>query len=489
MIDPRTPVIVGTGQLTNRRSRAVHPLHLLEEAARLAASDARADVLPAVRSVLVPGIISHHHPAYATALAERLGLASGERLTTTTGGQTPQWLVARACDDIASGRIDAVLIAGAEAGDSGKRGGPNPEPNGTEDAMIGDRRLGPGPVEMATRVAAPATMYAMAESILAHHAGRTPGEQREWLGRFMAPFTHVAASHPELAWFPSSRSPAEISGIDGENRLVCEPYTKMLNAILTVDMGAALVLMSAEAADAAGVPRDRWVFPWAAADCTDVFYPCEREDLARTPALRAAVSRALDAAGVGLDDIATFDLYSCFPSAVQLACAEIGLSPDDRRGLTVTGGLPYFGGPGNNYVSHSIGITVQRCRENHGAMGMTTGMGWYFTKHAAGLYSSEPPPRGWRHPDCSDEQTRIEATAVPVDQGSEGDATVEAMTIFHHRERGALSAPIYARRPDGSRVVANAADPGLPAALSGTSLIGSIVRVRPGEAGPLYEPA
>src|SRR5690606_18969108 len=91
-----------------------------------------------------------------------------------------------------------------------------------------------------------------------------------------------------------------------------------------------------------------------------------------------------------------FDLYSCFASAVQIGCAELGLSEDDPRGLTVTGGLPYFGGPGNNYVTHSISEMMRRLRANPGKFGMVTANGNYVTKHSFGIYSTEPVQGTWQ---------------------------------------------------------------------------------------------
>jgi len=104
------------------------------------------------------------------------------------------------------------------------------------------------------------------------------------------------------------------------------------------------------------------VFPWAAASCNDVYFPVQRPQLGRSPGIRAAGEAVLGAAGITTADLDWFDLYSCFPSAVEAAVDALGLDPLDPRGLTVTGGLPYHGGPGNNYVTHSIGAMARRCR-------------------------------------------------------------------------------------------------------------------------------
>lgn len=494
-VDRRTPVIVGVGQTVNRGEEIVEPLDLMEQATLAAADDTGkgARVLARVQSVQVVNVLAGTDADPAGELARRLGIPDGDRLTTTIGGNTPQWLVNRACDQIVSGDLDAILVVGAEALASRRRARARDESRAAPQLagrVIGDARNGVGPAESAAGVVAPAQLYPWFESALAYRAGRTPDAQRDFLGRLMAPFTHVAAKNA-YAWFPEIATPEELSTVGPSNRLVGEPYTKRMNAMIQVDQGAALLVMSAAAARAARVPPERWVFPWAGADLHEVFFPVERPHLFAAPALRAAAAAAMDAAGLGVDDIDMFDLYSCFPCAVQMAAAALGLDPFDPRGMTVTGGHPYFGGPGNNYVTHAIAETVVRCRADAGAVGLVTGLGWYVTKHSVGVYSAEPPVGGWRHPELRSEQLAIDATALPLaGSGASGPAIVDAMTVLHDREAGPVAAPVVATLSDGFRVAAVPADPSLPRALSSMSLVGASIDIRPGPPGgaPRYDP-
>jgi len=495
-MDRRTPVLVGAGQVTNRRERVVSALDLMAEAATAAFADAGGRIAKAIDAVWVVHAMSWQTTAPARRVAERLALPPGDRATTTIGGNTPPWLVARACDAVARGELTAVLIVGAEAIDSARRG-PDQDPANQDpgardaagvDVVIGDDRWGVGPAEIAVGIGAPAHLYPLFESVLAARAGRSPAHQRAWLGELLAPMSERAAQHRDLAWFPTPLTAEQIAKPGEDNRLVAEPYTKRMNSIIQVDQGAALVVTSLETVADLGIPSDRVVFPWSAAECNDVFLPSERPDLGRSPAIAAAGAAALEAAGIGIDDVACFDLYSCFPSAMQIAADALGVDPLDPRGLTVTGAMPYFGGPGNNYATHAIATMMGCCRDQPGAVGLVTGLGWYITKHAIGLYAATPPPRGWRHADCRTDQARIDATAVPVADDTTGDAVIEAMTVIHDRNAGPTAAPVFARLGDGRRVVAAAADPHLPAALAGTTLVGATVRVRPGEGGHVYEP-
>ena len=160
----------------------------------------------------------------------------------------------------------------------------------------------------------------------------------------MARFTDVAATHP-CAWFPTRATAEELATPTADNRLISEPYTKRMNAFPFVDQAAALVMCSLAVAQEAGVD-DGAIFVWSGADAYEVRIPTARPELGRAVGLHAAVARTFAAAGVGADDMSAFDFYCCFPSAVEMAADAVGIALDDPRGLTVTGGLPYFGGPG-----------------------------------------------------------------------------------------------------------------------------------------------
>ena len=335
----------------------------------------------------------------------------------------------------------------------------------------------------------PHEVYPIFESAMAARAGRTLDEQRAWLGRLMAPFTAEAARHPDQAWFPSGRTPEELSTVTPANRMVCEPYTKLLNSILTVDMAAAFVIMAAEVAQDLRIPRDRWVFSWASASCNDVYFPAQRPDLSRSAGIRAAGSEMLAAAGIGIDDVSWFDLYSCFPAAVEAAIDALGLHTTDPRGFTVTGGLPYHGGPGNNYVSHSIVEIARRCRADPEGVGMVSGLGWYITKHSIGLWSAAPPPKGWQAPDMSHSQASIDSSTLQVVEASTtgGTARIDGYTVVHDRDAGPVSVPVFASTPGGHRVVARSDDPELAAAMSGGMFVGHEIDVKPADDHARFE--
>jgi acetyl-CoA C-acetyltransferase len=218
-------------------------------------------------------------------------------------------------------------------------------------------------------------------------------------------------------------------------------------------------MCSAEAAAAAGVPRDRWVFPLAGAHAVDEWFMSERAELAASPAINAAGRAALEHAGIGIDDVAYIDLYSCFPSAVQIAAAELGVFSTDERPLTLTGGLTFAGGPGNNYASHSIATAVAQLREDPEAFALTTALGWYVTKHACGIYAGRPGTAPVREIDAGDSKRTEPARTATASY--EGAVTIEAYTIPYSREGEPEAAIISSLTPAGGRALLRSSDPEL----------------------------
>ncbi len=500
--DPeRIPVVVAAGQ-SIEREHIVSPVDLMARASEEALAHVTA-LRAGIERLTVVDVMTRTGPAPATELARRIGAGVGGGPVcevTTIGGNTPQWLVNRASSDIAAGRLSVTLIVGAEAirSQRTRRSEGMPRDDGAidlaPDTVVGDDRPGVGPAESAIGLLAPVHVYPLFESVVAARAGHDATGHRQAMGRLFAPFSEQASLNP-YAWFPTARTPDEIATPSPTNRIVSEPYTKLMTAFLGSDQGAAVVVCSLAAARRAGV-ADRAVFIWSGAEATDVRFPAERPDPGRSPAI-AAAGRALfeaaghaagPSAGPGVDDLDLLDLYSCFPSAVELAAEALGLDVGDRRGLTVTGGLPYFGGPGNNYTTHSIGTVTDLLREGGPQrLGLATGLGWFITKHALGLYGSSPPPGGFRRGDTTAAQAQIDEsaveTALELDQAEE--ATVMAVTAVRDNSGTVTAAPLIARLADGRHMALAAADDEVLHAvgvLDVPGLVGGSVVVQPGPA-------
>lgn len=462
-MDERAPVIVGVGQVTQQpeTERPREPLALMAEAARLAERDAQAgDLLHELDSVRVVNIISWPSRDPARDLSNALAVAPREALYTSIGGNTPQSQVNQAAARIHAGEITTALIAGAECVYSARRARTKGidlgwSPRGTPAPDTGDRRSGINEIEAKHGATLPVNVYPMFENALRAHYKRSIEEHQRAIGALFERFSAAAAANG-YAWFREAKSAKEIATPSLDNRYIGFPYTKYMNSILDVDQGAALLLTSAAEARRLGIPEGRWVYLRGCGDATDKWFVSDRVDYHSSPAIRACGARALSMAGIGIGDVACFDLYSCFPSAVEIARDMLSIAHDDARPLTVTGGLPYFGGPGNNYVTHSIAAMVERLRSDRGTVGMVTANGWYITKHAAGLYSTDPPPGAWRRADPETDQAAIQAEASPAFVAEpSGAATVETYTVLFNRDGAPERGLVIGRVASGERFIAN----------------------------------
>jgi acetyl-CoA C-acetyltransferase len=243
-----------------------------------------------------------------------------------------------------------------------------------------------------------------------------------------------------------------------------------------VDQGAALVFASVEAANRLKIPGERWVYPYAGTDAHDTYAISERAELHRSPAIRIAGARALELAGVAIDDVDYADLYSCFPSAVQIAAAELGLPADDpARPLTVTGGLTFAGGPWSNYVTHSIATMAELLVANPGRRGLITANGGYLTKHSFGVYGTEPPTTEFRWEDMQSVIDREPTRQAAVEW--EGVGTVESWTTPFDRDGQPEKVFLAVRTPEESRSLALITDQAAAAATVKEDIAGAKVTV------------
>lgn len=484
-IDPRTPVLVGAGQFIQRPENpveALEPVAMMAEALAAADHDTGAPglVARATHTWVIKGAWPYTDPA--ALLNERLG-ATGTTGLSTDGGNTPQSLVNDACRRIFAGAADVVLIAGAEgiwsrrrARRSNERIPYTDQPDAAPDEVLGIDVFMNNKVELERGLRDPINLYPVFESAFRASRGEAMDEHRDRVAAMWHKFNQAAVANP-YSWIRTPMTAEEIRNPSTANRLIGFPYTKCMNSNWDLDLAAALIVCSAEAARAAGVPADRWLFPHSGTDGRDTDYVSNRGDLHSSPAIRVAGRRALELAGVGPDDVDYVDLYSCFPSAVQISATELGLGLE--RDLTLTGGLTFAGGPLNNYVTHSIATMAGRLRENPGSVGLCSANGGYLTKHAFGVYSTDPPTAGFRHQNCQDEIDQF--PSVDLDGDYSGEATIEAYTVMYGRSGPDESGPEVAlaavRTPNG-RQWARSTDPTLMAEMTQTEFIGTDVVVR-----------
>lgn len=463
-------MIVGVGQLTRRPPAGVdaawveaadEPVAMMATALRRAAADsgADADLLSRADRIAVVALMSWAYRNPALLLAEELGARPADLVLTGTGGNSPQALVDRAAADIRAGRLDVALLTGVEAIYTRRLAGRfgvnlqwTSQPDDTPAPIpFGSDRAGTSEQEMAVGLLMPVQIYPLFENALRAAAGESIEEHQLKISRLWSRFSDVASGNPH-AWSPEPLSPEQIRTPGPDNRMVGFPYPKHMNSNIQVDQAAAVIVTSVEAARSAGVPEERWVFPRSGGEANDHWFVSERNDLHSSPAIRLSGAKAFELDGSGIDDVSHVDLYSCFPCAVQFGADALGLGLDEPdRPLTVTGGLQFFGGPGNNYVMHSIASMCERLRSDPGALGLVSALGWYATKHAVGLYSTEPPTGGFRY-----ENVQGQVDALPSRRSTkdaEAESMVETYTVLHERDGTPSSAIVTAILDDGTRAL------------------------------------
>ena len=483
-LDDKTPVLVGCGDVTDTMTPATDarsPFDLLAQAGRLALADTGAPGIAAViDTVATLRLFSDTSPRFRTKLgastnppksvADRLGIDPTRSIYTSGGGNMPQYLVNLFAEQIARGDMRGALIVGGEAlrtqhacERTGLAGLWDEDPGGVPEFM-GDARRGWSDDEERHGMRVAIAMYPLIENAIRGARARTVPDHMRAMGELFAQFAAVAAAN-SLATRRDGFSAARLASVDAENRWIGFPYPRLMNANAYIDQSAAVVMTSVGVARALGIPRNKWVFLHGCADGNDHWFVSERAHLGQSPAMRHGVAKALAMANKTLDEIAIFDVYSCFPAAVEIACAEIGLAENDPRGLTITGGLPYFGGPGNSYVLHSTSEMVRQTRRRRGAFGLVTANGNYITKHSWGVYSTQQPSKPFERESPNVLQATLDALPkAPFTEAADGAAHIESYTVMHGKRGPELGIVIGREDATGRRFLSNVPDD--PAVLS-----------------------
>jgi acetyl-CoA C-acetyltransferase len=478
VIDPHTPVLIGGGQFTYRGTPELcpTPIELCALAAKAAAADSGLppSVLTGIDGLAVVGFTIDAGTSVASlpipkannppkTLAKALGANPAWQVYTHVGGNNPQALVNAVASRIAQGENKLVLLTGAEflgsmmklvqAGNFQALAG-HQQIEDEAPQMFGDGRDGCSSQEARYGLGFPSNVYPLFENAYRASLGRDLATHQAAMGALFAPFTQVAADNP-FAWFRHSHSAGDLITISPANRMVGYPYPKYLNAILQVDQSAGILMASYAHAKSLGVRDEAMVFLHGCADTIEKWDILDRVDYHSSPAMTLALSEALSMAGKAPSEMGFFDVYSCFPIAVELACDALGIAGDDPRGLTLTGGLPYFGGPGNNYSMHGLVEMIHRCQKDPSGFGLLNANGWYLTKHAVGIYSCAPTQGPWARRDPSTYQAQIDQMASPLMNAQpSGRATIETYTIIHSRD-GYRMGIVIGRDEAGHRFVAN----------------------------------
>jgi acetyl-CoA C-acetyltransferase len=478
-IADNTPIIVGVGQVSERLGtpeyRQLSPVDLAAEAAKAACADALSlaalapkidaifavrtvadSVSPPMRAMMAPFGSPNNTPA---AVARRLGAQPALMVYSPACGDEPQKLLGEACERLHTGEFKLALLCGGEAISTQRAAKAAKEMLDwaeQHDAPLQDRSEGNGSLRTRHmndhKMIMPTSVYPLFENARRKRLGLSKDAYAQEIGRLFAPFSAVAAANPHASsqklWTQDA-----IATISADNRMIADPHPISVVARDQVNLGAATLLTTVGTARELGIPESRWVYLHGYSEVNE--RPVlERQDLGASSAMALAYEKALAEAGASIAQIRHIDIYSCFPIAVFSAIDALGLDAQDPRGLTLTGGLPFFGGPGNNYSMHGIAEVVQRLRADPGSLGMVGANGGFLSTHAVGIYSTTP--KAWKNCDSSELQAQVNALPAPAfTREPEGWATVETYTVLHGKEGPSDVLVVGRLERTGERFIAN----------------------------------
>jgi acetyl-CoA C-acetyltransferase len=457
--EDRIPVIVGVGEIIDRPkdiADGLEPLDLLEQALRRAEEDAGARLLGEVQSLDVVNFLSWRYRDPEKLLAQRLGIAPAHCYYGPVGGESPIRYLHEAAQRIARGECSVAAVCGAEAQSTAtkaERTGVKlpwtPFAHDVEEPKRGAAFQKPLAVKLG--VFRPVTVYPFYEAASSAHWGQTPREAMAESGTLWARYSEAASQNPN-AWLKRRFTPDEITTPSADNRLIAWPYTKLMVANPTVNMGGALLLTSLARARAAGIAEDRLIYPLGGASAEDPRDYLLRDQFVESHPQNAVLSAALELAGGDGRRFDAIELYSCFPCVPKMARRTLGLGPDVQP--TVTGGLTFFGAPLNTYMTHAACAMVRRLRDG-ARLGLLYGQGGFVTKHHVLVISKTPPREPLAQATSVQAQADRNKRAVPefvTEAGGKGKA--ESFTVIYGRNGDVEHGVVMLRTANDKRTLA-----------------------------------
>lgn len=462
-IPAHTPVIVGIGEIIDRPddpAAALEPVALMARALERAGADSGGAMLERLDSVDLVALVSWRYRDPAALLCQMAGIAPARHSNASFGGETPIRLIHEAALRIARGEQKAAAIVGGEALHARLRARREkvvlpwtPLASREEEVQFPSARYAMSSIARRLRINDPAQVYPLYEVAAQAAWGQTPAQGRQESAALWAHYAQAAAANPS-AWIRQGATAKEIGTPSADNRLISWPYPKLMVANPNVNQAAAIIVTSVGEARAAGVPDDRMIFLWGGAAAQEPEDYLHRDSFAHSSA-QAAV---LDGATALVDgDPARFDrmeLYSCFPVVPKMALRTLGLEGSGQS-PTVTGGLTFFGGPLNNYMSHAVCAMVREMRAAPGAVGLLYGQGGYVNKHHAIVVSAAPPPAPLaEHYSVQAAADAARGPVPPLLDDYAGPLTVETYTIRYDRDGAPIEGVVIGLTPEGGRVMA-----------------------------------
>ncbi len=461
------PILVGAAaiqQKTTDLGESREALALMIDAAQQALADSGSSELGKhVQLVSIPkGMWDYSNPSALVAKA-----IGAEHCTSELAnfGILQQTNIGKACLQIEAGEIQAAIVAGGEAKFralqaqiQGIEVTSTPQTDSEPDRFLQPQAELWSEIEANAGLGMPVGYYALLESAICAERGNDMDSHRDAIADMYARFSEIAAENPD-GWLDSPIDAKTIRDAGPKNKMLAHPYAKYHNSQWNVDQACALVLCSAGLARKLGIPEENWVLPLASVESNQMVNVSQRPNLAQSAAASIGGAKALELGSTSIDALDFIELYSCFPAAVNLYINALDLTPN--RDLTVTGAMPFAGGPLNNYFLQSTVKLVQLVRSKPGSKGLATCVSGMFTKQGYGVWQSASDDAlandpGFGFADVTEEVAAAEVP-LPLKAPEAGDVDIVAATVLYEgTEPG--RAIIVGEYADGTRTVAASTD-------------------------------
>jgi acetyl-CoA C-acetyltransferase len=451
--DAMAPVIIGVGEASRKTVRGdwPSPRELAGAAIKAALSDtgqpeavsAAIDTIAAIRTFEDSGVSmgTGSPDNVAEAFGAAGGISASRMIYADIGGQSPQAMVNELAGAIRRGEIGTAIIVGAEANGTAKRArkaGLELDWRLPSDTPV-DNRLSSFPILSRTEIRHGIISMPLAYSLMENARRLAQGKSREDYAADMATLWSAFSQQSlcrDYAQFARRWSAEEMTSEGEGNYQLTDIYRRWHVAQDAVDLGGAITLTSAGKAREMGIAGGKMVWLAAAAEIKEPPLS-QRADIVNPAALDYALHAVLDQAGFAPAGLGPVDIYSCFPVAVFAAVDTLGDPARPLDDYTLTGGLSFFGGPGNGYTVYSLAAMVEALRRDGSKPALVTANGGVMSKQAVGVYSASQPPRPWTGEvirgyqaksveldDAPSGKGRILTYARPVSKGIMGDATL-----------------------------------------------------------------
>ena len=456
----RIPVVIAVGEICDRPEIEVEGLDSIElmlAALREAEAELGVPVLDRLDWLGVEDQISFPYPAPHEELAARLPRPPVRAVKTfEASGDGPLQLINDAANLIGRGEIQLAAAVGAEAlrtaakrAQADMAAGRTPPKSSVAEVAA---ELA-GPLARKYGLLTPIDVYPLYENATRAAWGQSLAEGQRESAQIWSAFSTVAAANP-YAWMRRAITPEEITDVNGNNRMVSFPYTKLMVANASVNMGAAVIVASLAMARELGVPEERIVYVGAGAAAHEDEDFLKRDSYVRSASLEATVMAALERNALAPGDIDHAELYSCFPCVPKMARRALDWPLD--RPMSVYGGLTFGGGPIGNCMMHAAAQMVRKLRSG-GENGLIVANGGYATHSHSLVFTRRPVPAGTFPQDYNvqGDADRRRGAAPELLEEYEGAGIIETFTIPSDRNGDPRHATVVARSPDGARFLAH----------------------------------